>query len=292
MAKKGTKQSKDNRRGVGTPVETKYKSYEIDNFEDYRDIVSNHKVRTYMYRGQNNSEYKLESSLFRTFSRNKKIRYAFSEDAEKKYLDLAGHENEMLESFKRQAHIFLQHFPKKYETLDWLALMQHYGAPTRLLDFSFSPYIALYFAISGAGENDAAVYCIEYKKIKESSSYYESSEDEVFHLENENDQEKTVFSWYEPNFLNERLSAQQGVFLVPNTLQFSHEGILEKDGSAGLCTKLILKKESFSGIIKELYKMNITASTLFPGLEGFCRSFENIGIINIKNSRHLTDLSD
>src|SRR5687767_7125024 len=54
--------------------------------------------------------------------------------------------------FERRAHFYLapQHVPR--DTVEWLALMQHYGAPTRLLDFTRSPYIASYFSIEDEGE--------------------------------------------------------------------------------------------------------------------------------------------
>ena len=263
--------------------------YTVKKFQDFLNIVTPHAARKYMYRGQNNYEYKLESSLFRAFSRNKRSR--FKEDWDTKKFNSLGYEKEMLETFKRNAHIFLQHFPEESKPFDWLALMQHYGAPTRLLDFSFSPYIALFFAISGATDKDAAVYCIDYEKFKEFSLTKDFTFDKFFENKSKSLKDSTI-TWFEPSFVNERLFAQQGVFLVPNTLEYSHEEILNETDFKDFLIKIKITPEAFSDIIKELYKMNITASTVYTGFEGFCKSFEHIGIIPIKAMRHLPDLYD
>jgi hypothetical protein len=54
-------------------------------------------------------------------------------------------ESGLLRRFKRQAHHYISNPPEENDPLEWLALMQHYGAPTRLLDWTYSFFVALYF---------------------------------------------------------------------------------------------------------------------------------------------------
>ena len=65
----------------------------------------------------------------------------------------------MLRQFQRRAHHYCKDLPDFDQKLDWLALMQHYGASTRLLDFSHSFYVAAYFAVENATK-DSAVWAV------------------------------------------------------------------------------------------------------------------------------------
>ncbi|MBH0112387.1 FRG domain-containing protein [Novosphingobium sp. YJ-S2-02] len=99
----------------------------IEDYQSNREIV--------WYRGVNNSSYKLEPSIKRT-------RFKATEET-------------ILNIEKKVSSIFSQRSPpfvRENFSSDWrmLFFMQHYGIPTRLLDWSESPFVALYFALSGA----------------------------------------------------------------------------------------------------------------------------------------------
>ena len=73
--------------------------------------------------------------------------------------------------------------------------------------------------------------------------------------------------------MSERLVAQQGLFLVPSTNYETLDSLLAYYGLEGkACKKLVIPDTlRFSGV-ERLRRMNITAATLFPGMDGFCRS--------------------
>src|SRR5688572_3152185 len=99
----------------------------------------------YIYRGLSNKAYDLKTSLIRLGGN---------------FSDLEPH---LLRNFKKYAH---EDASPGNSIWNWLAVAQHHGLPTRLLDWTYSPYVALHFATADFYnfDKDAAIWCINYVK--------------------------------------------------------------------------------------------------------------------------------
>src|SRR5262245_17600391 len=120
----------------------------ISSWSELRNVLERLTNAGWAFRGQADATWPLESSLTRYLK-------AFGGPEERWLL----REKHILHTFKRKAHLLVPRTPEEGETLEWLALMQHHGAPTRLLDFSWSPYVATFFALERATA-DAAIWAI------------------------------------------------------------------------------------------------------------------------------------
>jgi hypothetical protein len=96
---------------------------------------------TWIFRGLKSADYGLDPSI---------------ERASKPREQWAAFEPLLLDEFQSKARLFksAEEIPPLEDKLSWLALMQHHGVPTRLLDFTYSPYVALYFALRSRAEEE------------------------------------------------------------------------------------------------------------------------------------------
>ncbi len=130
-----------------------WETIKVEQWDKFDSHVEKLDYRDWLFRGQSDIGYELKSSLFRLFediqqiiSQHKGKKRRFAKDT---------HEKLLIEQFQANAHLYLAALPPKKDLLEWLAIMQHYGAPTRMLDVTLSPHIAAYF-VSDRGRTESA----------------------------------------------------------------------------------------------------------------------------------------
>ena len=177
----------------------------------------------------------------------------------------------------------------KSNILEWLSLMRHYGAPTRLLDWTYSFFIALYFAAESA-EGDFAVWAIDVRWCNTQSKlrlakagvsdvdhricrdpHYQKIE--TFKLLFCREPPEPLVSRINPFVLNQRLAVQKGLFLCPGDVSQTFESNLEDlPDSESPVIKMTLDESLHREVLRRLHYMNIARDTLFPDLGGLAQS--------------------
>jgi hypothetical protein len=113
---------------------------------------------TYLFRGQADAGWHLTPSLLRTRGI----------DVTLEARDLLKTEDVALQEFESQAHLWIPFaiLTKEHGLVDKWSVMQHYGAPTRLLDWTRSAYVAAYFAVESQEEKPGAVWVVNVGAVR------------------------------------------------------------------------------------------------------------------------------
>lgn len=249
----------------------------IDSVDQLLQLV-NGLPNNFIYRGQADASWQLQSSLERLIGTD------WSSEKAQKFEELS------LIRFRSKFHLYDRENIEPKSKLGWLSLMQHHGVPTRLLDFTESPYIALYFALetySSRMRSDLALYAIDYTAVLEASIEYIQQKDLSFKDNRQSSFEKQdqVFddvidrfaydiAWIaEPGLFNSRLDKQSGSFLISGNRSMRIESVLDQSIYANVeMNKYIIPASLYTGIFALLRKMNITSKSLYGDLDGLARA--------------------
>jgi hypothetical protein len=209
-----------------------------------------------------------------------------------------------MREFRRRAHHYSISVPERDDDLEWLALMQHHGAPTRLLDWTRSPQVAAFFAAQSSNSANPfirdpdkplpsfVIWAVDTDSInEEAAGMLGLSEDTDL---SSPDTFRNIF-WrqppgelylavaVQPHRMNERLTIQQGLFLCANRALFPFHNCLasvlnhaskRNRPSSQWLHKIAVAPETRADVLRILDKININSTTLFPGLDGFCQALQ------------------
>jgi hypothetical protein len=264
------------------------KKIRINSWAEFDSKIEAMQHREWLFRGHSDASWQLTTSLDRMFEDVQPIiKNAKGTDRTFARKD---HEKLIIKSFQKNANLYLSFLPSDSLKLEWLAIMQHYGAPTRLLDFTLSPHIAAYFALA-AGSGECCVFAVNHLGIKKqnmrlvSAKTYKEIQSKIF------TSNMRFIAVFDPDYGNERLVVQQGLFLVPSQVNVSFESILneyQKKAVEDICVKFIIPPDLRLRGLERLREMNITSASLFPGIDGFCKALRFQALETVKSQKLFT----
>lgn len=243
-------------------------------WNDYRRFVDE-LSDNWVFRGQAAAEWGLVTAIERT-------------DFVQHY---KGVESDFVAEFQRGARNYLNKDETPEHLIEWLALMQHHGAPTRLLDFTKSPYIAAYFAFEQNGVADEGlmsiwavnIHFLRSRSLEKLKEHYgpelEASKgviDEALFQKIFYDNSCSLIFPVEPFRMNRRYSLQQSIFVSTGN---SYEPFMKQlafldDDIEKSVIKIEMPAELQKPVLRDLQKMNINRASLFPDLDGYALSLK------------------
>ncbi|MCB2379226.1 FRG domain-containing protein [Hymenobacter sp. BT635] len=241
----------------------KYSDVEISSVSDLitqlKDHISDFEGPIW-FRGQSISEWSLQPRLMRISSRPPETHY--------------------FNRFKQDASLILQSRPGS--EFEWLFLMQHYGVPTRLLDWSESALVALYFAINKEPEHEGALWVLQPTVLNQKNRYKPEFEFEIPSFEDEiliNYLPSTIARESKSSLLpmaaiaprnSARMQAQQGVF----TISHRENILIENAGdTVDHIWKYRIPSTRKGDLLKELKLLGTNKFQLFPELDSLSEIF-------------------
>jgi hypothetical protein len=210
----------------------------IRSVTDLLGLIKKNGVNDWIFRGHSSCFWHLKAGAHRSATTDR-------DDLE----SLISRERRLLNEFKRRARMFIQTPPSS--DWEWLVLAQHFGLPTRMLDWTENPLVALYFSLRDRQEisNDGMLYAYRHG---EEGIDIESTAD-PFAIQQ--------IELIRPPHLDQRVIAQQSVFTVEPPL-------IGKGGRDKSHLKYWYVSVKHKGKIREeLATLGVTESTLFPGLQ-------------------------
>ena len=228
---------------------------EITTWSDFKQHVSTLPTRKYIFRGQERSlEWRLRTHFHRTGRADlKRLIYQDIPELHRATIHVTSHKFDLFDADERGA---------------FYALVQHHGYPTPLLDWSYSPYVAAYFALSGLKKVD-----LDQNKSCRIFLFDRGQWDRDFNQLVDVAGVQPHFSVFSPMPLgNHRMSQQQALTTLTNVDDIeSYIRNREQEKGKTYLEAIDLPNRERAEIMKDLEMMGITAASMFPGIDGACQ---------------------
>lgn len=239
-------------------------SYPLNDWLDFHALVAEFdRWDQWVFRGHSDCRWNLVPTLLRLMGRSGQANVQATREAH-------------LECFQRGAIGRRTTKASQEKEMEW-ALGQHYGLATPYLDWTFSPYVAAYFALEApsSGQPNRVVWALNKIRVEEKS-------DDIMDCFNGDHDHKRppIIEFIRPLAEdNARLMSQNGLFTEAPITRPNHPDVHNWVKTHFRCSKdavlvgiLLPRDDTFrKGALKNLNRMNVSALTLFPDLEGAAR---------------------